>query len=80
MVTQNNRVLEAQVEERPLAKKQEELQGESTPSEADDGKPPLDTKGDKDDSKSTSSRSEKGSRKALLKNDDLELQRVSKVR
>ncbi|KAI9570383.1 hypothetical protein HD554DRAFT_2321490 [Boletus coccyginus] len=58
LLTQNSLVLEAQVEERPLAKKQEELQdAEHTIA-------------------STSNVKAEHPRKALLKNDDVELRRV----
>ncbi|KAG9314177.1 hypothetical protein JVU11DRAFT_4963 [Chiua virens] len=58
LLTQNSLALEAQVEERPLAKKQEELQ---------DAEPSVASK----DSVKT-----EYPRKALLKNDDVELRRV----
>jgi RNA polymerase II subunit A-like phosphatase len=84
MLTQNSLALEAQLEERPLAKKQEELvaSAEASFGEAQqtgaENKPAVDTK-ETEDGASTSSKSEKVARKALLKNDDLELERVSKV-
>ncbi|KAI6007141.1 hypothetical protein EDD15DRAFT_2152913 [Pisolithus albus] len=74
MLTRNSLALEAQVEERPLAKKQEELQtasnqagetsGQNTPSESPSSVP------SHEHSKDVSPR------KALLKNDDIELKRV----
>ncbi|KAI6031553.1 hypothetical protein BKA83DRAFT_26767 [Pisolithus microcarpus] len=74
MLTRNSLALEAQVEERPLAKKQEELQtasnqagetsGQNTPPESPSSAP------SHEHSKDVSSR------KALLKNDDIELKRV----
>ena len=80
MITRNSLALEAQVEERPLAKLQEELQeavnGElasetpashSASSERENTSKPPETPG------------EKHHRKALLKNDDTELQRVKGV-
>jgi hypothetical protein len=80
MIARNSLALEAQVEERPLAKLQEELQeaangelaGEtpashSASSESDDTPKPPEAPG------------EKHHRKALLKNDDTELQRVKRV-
>lgn len=77
MVAANSLALEAQLEERPLAKKQEALldndackEGEKT-GESSVAK----AKGqDKPDEKSAQVK------KALLKNDDTELQRVNKVR
>ncbi|KAH7930493.1 hypothetical protein BV22DRAFT_1028215 [Leucogyrophana mollusca] len=83
MLTQNSLALEAQVEERPLAKKQEELQVASDvhlDTENSGG-----TEGQSSPSSGThatsaeSSVTEKGPRKALLKNDDTELQRVSQL-
>ncbi|KAI6047826.1 hypothetical protein EDC04DRAFT_2863998 [Pisolithus marmoratus] len=74
MLTQNSLALEAQVEERPLAKKQEELQTASNQGGS--------TSGQKIPSESPSSSTlhefSKGvsPRKALLKNDDVELTRV----
>ncbi|TFY63298.1 hypothetical protein EVG20_g6374, partial [Dentipellis fragilis] len=88
MLVRNSQALEAQVEERPLAKKQEELQeasdeavdreekvtetnppqqaGAAGGAQARSEKPPASPK-------------EKHVRKALLKNDDAELQRVKKL-
>jgi RNA polymerase II subunit A-like phosphatase len=91
MLTQNELALEAQLEERPLAKKQEELlvtptgdqngQQQEVGGEEEDKKPPdpsppslLETQSGAVDSKPA-----KVPRKALLKNDDVELQRVTKV-
>jgi RNA polymerase II subunit A-like phosphatase len=80
MIARNSLALEAQVEERPLAKLQEELQ------EAADGQLASESLGS-----STSGQSENTSklseapgekhhhRKALLKNDDIELQRIKRV-
>ncbi|KAI6136444.1 hypothetical protein F5141DRAFT_1185414 [Pisolithus sp. B1] len=74
MLTRNSLALEAQVEERPLAKKQEELQTASNQTgETDSEKTPsesLSPPPSHDHSKSISPR------KALLKNDDIELKRV----
>jgi RNA polymerase II subunit A C-terminal domain phosphatase len=74
MVAANSLALEAQLEERPLAKKQEAL---------------LDDSAGTEDEKVAESAGEKGKekldekpgqvKKALLKNDDAELQRVSGV-
>jgi RNA polymerase II subunit A-like phosphatase len=76
LLTQNTIALEAQVEERPLAKKQEELQ------EASDVAPGT----HKDTSSPTAATSEapaaapkKHHKAALLKNDDNELQRLGKL-
>ncbi|KZT08553.1 uncharacterized protein LAESUDRAFT_735745 [Laetiporus sulphureus 93-53] len=83
ILMQNTIALEAQVEERPLAKKQEELQeasaaasdeteetGETTTAAAAGG-PVTVTAGQH--------KKEKAPRKALLKNDDRELERVQKI-
>jgi len=69
------------VEERPLAKKQEELQGSSTShpngEKPDSGNETPHTAQEQVDSSTAESASpEKASRKALLKNDDTELKRV----
>ncbi|KAF9229050.1 hypothetical protein BS17DRAFT_770955 [Gyrodon lividus] len=76
LLTQNSMALEAQVEERPLAKKQEELQGIADGSE----KPPFSSDASTD-ATSTVAPTEKTDhpRKALLKNDDAELRRVGKL-
>lgn len=69
-MTRNNAALEAQLEERPLAKKQEALrEHELHP----DG-PGASAK------KTPSPEPEKVPKKPLLKNDDVELVRVGKVR
>lgn len=89
LLTENSLALEAQLEERPLAKRQGELDEasedvdpasvssavgpEHSPAEETDV-------ADHDDNHSTSSKSEKHHKKALLKNDDVELERISKVR
>jgi RNA polymerase II subunit A-like phosphatase len=88
MLTQNSLALEAQLEERPLAKKQEALQvaskdsksGEEPPSSGPEGNEPLSNTNEKEVHGATSVKVEKVPRKALLKNDDTELERVSKVR
>ncbi len=85
MLSQNTLALEAQVEERPLAKKQEELQ-ETAKEEAAE-------KAEHEASESVSAENgtafpppeqhekrEKPVQKALLKNDDNELNRVQQVR
>lgn len=80
MLTQNSLALEAQVEERPLAKKQEELQSaskQSDPPSNNESTPPVEASG----SVTTSAKTKNGpARKALLKNNDTELKRVSDVR
>lgn len=78
MITQNTLALEAQLEERPLAKKQELLEEEK------EGETPLDptleanANGTSFDS--TDHSKGKHHRKALLKNDDMELIRIGEVR
>ncbi|KAJ8596296.1 hypothetical protein M405DRAFT_757888 [Rhizopogon salebrosus TDB-379] len=76
MLTQNSLALEAQVEERPLAKKQEALlesDGTGLPASPEDQL----SVHPKDHGKAAESpKTEKVSRKPLLKNDDVELQRV----
>jgi RNA polymerase II subunit A-like phosphatase len=76
LVQQNEAALEAQVEKRPLAKLQEELT-ESVPAEPPTIAP--DTSRVSSGPKADNSQP-KHARKALLKNDDTELQRVKKVR
>jgi RNA polymerase II subunit A C-terminal domain phosphatase len=80
MIARNSLALEAQVEERPLAKLQEELQ------EAADGQ--LESESPASSSPSQSENTSKPSetpaekhhhRKALLKNDDVELRRIKQV-
>ncbi|KAJ7492115.1 hypothetical protein FB451DRAFT_1077957 [Mycena latifolia] len=78
MLTQNSIALEAQVEERPLAKKQEELQVASAESPAVGGSQTATNETQVPNS--TSLAPEKPQRKAaLLKNDDNELQRLGKL-
>ncbi|OCH95692.1 hypothetical protein OBBRIDRAFT_787897 [Obba rivulosa] len=75
ILTQNTLALEAQVEERPLARKQEQLQ------EATEGEKPVPS-GDAASGPTTEpqeSKKEKPVRKALLKNDDRELVRVQQI-
>lgn len=67
--------LEAQVEERPLAKKQEALREASTEGQANGQITLAPANGS-----TPASSDDKTVRKALLKNDDAELQRVQKVR
>ena len=83
ILSRNTQALEAQVEERPLAKKQEELQetvnGEAaSPEQPTTGAVPA-TNGS-DASAEQQPKRERHVRKALLKNDDTELQRVKQVR
>ncbi|KAH9947104.1 hypothetical protein B0H21DRAFT_740322 [Amylocystis lapponica] len=68
LLTRNTLALEAQVEERPLAKKQEELQEAPTGSGSDAA-----------ETAHVCCPKEKAPRKALLKNDDAELVRVRKI-
>ncbi|KAG6811157.1 hypothetical protein H0H92_008743 [Tricholoma furcatifolium] len=81
MVTRNTLALEAQVEERPLAKKQEALSEGDPPHEHHHhhhhhtGDKPA-TEAPAQEQRSTTPKPE---RKALLKNDDRELDRVSKI-
>ncbi|KIJ65044.1 hypothetical protein HYDPIDRAFT_27775 [Hydnomerulius pinastri MD-312] len=78
MLTQNSLALEAQVEERPLAKKQEELQEASNgPEKPQSGNDVL----TEVTSPATPEEKTKNEhlRKALLKNDDIELQRVGEL-
>ena len=70
MLTRNNAALDAQLEERPLAKKQEELQ------EHDDAQQTSTSACVKEPSPKPG----KLPKKALLKNDDHELERIGKVR
>jgi len=75
MLTQNSLALEAQVEERPLAKKQEELQTASNESgRSTDQSTPSDAP-----SSERVQERDASPRKALLKNDDTELKRVGDV-
>lgn len=83
MLTQNSLALEAQLEERPLAKKQEELQ-EVSAQEAKTGDTPTPSANEQDPPSSSENddtpKPEKAVRKALLKNDDHELERIGIVR
>lgn len=91
MLTQNSAALEAQLEERPLARQQERLQDEAdgdaekateeAAAEGDrKGKGKERADGAEDVTTRTQSHTpEKHARKALLKNDDYELQRLSGV-
>ncbi|KAG5220969.1 Carboxy-terminal domain (CTD) phosphatase [Salix suchowensis] len=79
MLKQNSLALEAQMEERPLAKKQEALvaseDGQATKTETPS---PAESTGS-ETVVDTPPPTEKHVRKALLKNDDFELERLSKV-
>ncbi|CCM03635.1 uncharacterized protein FIBRA_05779 [Fibroporia radiculosa] len=76
ILKQNTMALEAQVEERPLAKKQEELQeaSGSTPSDA-----PAQGGTNGAPTENADEPKPKPVRKALLKNDDSELERIGKL-
>jgi predicted transcriptional regulator len=80
MIARNSLALEAQVEERPLAKLQEELQ-EAANGELADESPASDSVSGRTEntSKPPEASGERHHRKALLKNDDVELQRVKRV-
>lgn len=90
LVVENTHVLEAQVEERPLAKKQEEIddKDEGNPGETDEisstNEQTANESKEEGSSNSTHSPDESQEkhhhhRKALLKNDDSELTRVQMV-
>lgn len=80
MVVANSLVLEAQLEERPLAKQQEALLEIGSESEKLTGASTGDDQEKKkENTEEKLAHGEKAVRKALLKNDDVELQRVSKV-
>ncbi len=72
MFSKNNAALDAQLEERPLAKKEKELQEHETTESAPEQAPTEVTK-------EPSPKPEKAHKKALLKNDDYELERIGKV-
>ena len=75
MLVRNNAALDAQLEDRPLAKKEKELQ-EHEIQEHQQTEPPESAP----DVKEPSPKPEKIHKKALLKNDDYELVRIGKVR
>lgn len=83
MLSTNNAALDEQFEQRPLAKKQEELQGtvvsetSSTSSQASDSKNKLENETPTEESPTP--QTEKPMQ-ALLKNDDVELNRIGKVK
>ncbi|KAH9178811.1 hypothetical protein EDB89DRAFT_2111688 [Lactarius sanguifluus] len=80
MMARNSLALEAQVEERPLAKLQEELQEVANGQHESEG-PATESASGKSESTSRPPESpgERHHRKALLKNDDTELQRVKRL-
>lgn len=84
MLTQNSLALEAQLEERPLAKKQEALQVASSGLET--ATPPAQQKAEQKLAEIKLPEAEEAThpkhvaQKPLLKNDDFELERIGKVR
>ncbi len=79
MIARNSLALEAQVEERPLAKLQEELQ-EAANDQLESESPASIASGQSENtSKPSEAPGEKHHRKALLKNDDVELRRIMRV-
>lgn len=88
MLTRNSIALEAQVEERPLAKKQEELEEQEQKEETQDQSGGDANKSDGEGAKSAEVKADvtpqplphKHVAKALLRNDDRELLRVRAVR
>jgi RNA polymerase II subunit A C-terminal domain phosphatase len=80
MIARNSLALEAQVEERPLAKLQEELQ-EAANGQLTSDSPTTDTASGQNESTPNPPEAlgEKHHRKALLKNDDTELRRIKRV-
>jgi RNA polymerase II subunit A-like phosphatase len=80
MMARNSLALEAQVEERPLAKLQEELQEVANGQDESEG-PAAESASGKSvsTSKPPESSGERHHRKALLKNDDTELRRIKQV-
>lgn len=80
MIARNSLALEAQVEERPLAKLQEELQEAANGQLASETPAGHSASGESENaSKTSEATGEKHHRKALLKNNDTELQRVKLV-
>lgn len=76
MLTQNNAALDAQLEERPLARKEKELQENKSQEEQQSEQTTSETT---PVVKEPSPKPEKMHKKALLKNDDYELIRIGKV-
>ena len=80
MMARNSLALEAQVEERPLAKLQEELQEVANGQQESEGSAAESASGKSvSTSRPPESSGERHHRKALLKNDDTELRRVKRV-
>jgi RNA polymerase II subunit A-like phosphatase len=81
MLRENTIVLEHQLEDRPLAKKQTELlmAAEQSASGGQNQEQVQSEQNVKSTSEGTREDKHNPERKALLKNDDLELERVSKV-
>lgn len=80
MMARNSLALEAQVEERPLAKLQEELQEVANGQHESEGPATESASGKSENtSRSPEPPGERHHRKALLKNDDTELQRVKRL-
>jgi RNA polymerase II subunit A-like phosphatase len=80
MIARNSLALEAQVEERPLAKLQEELQEAANGQLASESPASSISGQGENTSKPSETPGEKHHhRKALLKNDDVELQRIKRV-
>jgi RNA polymerase II subunit A-like phosphatase len=80
MMARNSLALEAQVEERPLAKLQEELQEVADGQYESEGPAAENASGKSvSTSRPPESSGERHHRKALLKNDDIELRRVKRV-
>ncbi|KAJ2918420.1 hypothetical protein MD484_g2018, partial [Candolleomyces efflorescens] len=78
LLNENNAALDAQLEERPLAKKEKELQEHEEEEEIKQAQPPDKAKATAEPSVPTA-HDHHHHRKALLKNDDTELQRVGKL-
>ncbi|KAH6917087.1 hypothetical protein BKA70DRAFT_1382097 [Coprinopsis sp. MPI-PUGE-AT-0042] len=76
LVNENNAALDAQLEERPLAKKEKELQEHEEAAELEQTESPTPSASESPD---PTPQSHHHHRKALLKNDDIELQRVGKI-
>jgi RNA polymerase II subunit A-like phosphatase len=76
MLTRNNAALDAQLEERPLAKKEKELQEHEIQENQQAEHLAVETASNV---KEPSPKPEKHHKKALLKNDDYELVRIGKV-
>lgn len=95
MLSKNSETLNAQVNERPLAKMQEELKQSATEENLSEVDPPTTSEDSKQEDETEEKEEEEGSeaeipkkpvkiqktpRKALLKNDDTELTRIDQVR